>query len=233
MHVRLTGRQVDVISISPPTALLNSSSSTHNLKRPCLLAATKLSTPLSQSAREFLVPRFQAPLVSGAPSFIIVCEWKAPMLDSSARSLIWSCMSHLSPDERQEAVELLVYIGIMNTPSFKINIQQLRQAYDQCKQVNNGRRLLTYDGNEIPSTSRAYRLNAMSTFPFADEKSSMYHILHAKDASIRIQEMGAPARARVIQVTYESMLSGRKYMKIDMIPDALAVREHWPDLIFC
>ena len=135
-------------------------------------------------------------------------------------------MSHLSPEERQEAVEMLVFIGIMNTPSFKINMQQLRQAYDQCKQVDHGRRLLSYDGDQVPSTSRAYRLNAMSTYPFADEKSSMHQILHARDASIRIQEMGAPARARVIQVTYESMLSGRKYMKIDMIPDALAVSEY-------
>ena len=146
------------------------------------------------------------------------------MLDSSARNLIWSCMSHLSPEERQEAVELLVYIGIMNIPSFKINIEQLRQAYDQCKQVDKGRRLLHYDGHDIPSTSRVYRLNSMAAYPFADEKGSMHHILHAKDASIRIQEMGAPARARVIQVTYECMLNGRKYMKIDMIPDALAVR---------
>lgn len=142
------------------------------------------------------------------------------MLDTSARNLIWSCMSHLSAEERQEAVELLVYIGIMNIPSFKIDIQQLRQAYDQYKHVDKGKNLLRYDD---PLISRAYRLNSMTSYPFSDENGSMHQILHAKDASIRLQDMGAPARARVIQVTYESMLNGRRCMRVDMVPEALAV----------
>ena len=61
----------------------------------------------------------------------------------------------------------------------------------------------------------------MIHYPFADEAGSVGAILTARQASIPLSEMGAPARARVIQVTYASMLSGRKSMRISDVPEAL------------
>lgn len=82
----------------------------------------------------------------------------------------------------------------------------------------------TYSGSKanLDPDNRYYRLNAMSNYPFADEYGSVNQVLNAKSSTIPLAEMGAPARAKVIQVTYNSMLNGRRTMKVPDIPDALA-----------
>jgi hypothetical protein len=148
-------------------------------------------------------------------------------------------MSHLTPEERQEAVEMLVFIGIMTSQLPKIDIHLLRQTYGKFKSFESisPKNLQLEDVHRTMShrpdpKSRAFRLNSMAAYPFTDDYGTVRDILDAQVASIPLREMGAPARARVIQVTYNSMLNGRKHMKISDIPEALAVYIRYVEIIY-
>jgi hypothetical protein len=152
------------------------------------------------------------------------------MMDIALRRVIWSCLSHLSKDDRQEAVEMLVFIGLLNTQTFKVDISKLRHAfnaYSNGMDHNRDEKLLDYGFEQRRESntfdkSRQFRLNSMSSYPFQDEYGTVDEVLNAKQSTIHLSQMGAPARARIITVTYNSMLNGRKSIKVNNVPDALA-----------
>lgn len=49
------------------------------------------------------------------------------------RAIIWSCMSHLSREERQEAVEMLVFIGLVSSQAHQLDMRSLRHCFGACR----------------------------------------------------------------------------------------------------
>ena len=72
----------------------------------------------------FIPPLYFIPLALSHLQYFYV-----PYLKMSVRSVIWSSMSHLSREERQEAVEMLVFIGLINSQTYKLDINSLRQTF--------------------------------------------------------------------------------------------------------
>ena len=55
---------------------------------------------------------------------------------ATLKSLIHSCTSHLSREERQEAIEMLVFIGLIHSQTFKIDMASLRHSYRKFCNIN-------------------------------------------------------------------------------------------------